>query len=991
MKRLYFLIVLLFPFVSCVENTEVEQEPVYWIDTITCDFENYSLKDGRILFLTDSNTFDIQSISEAPSMHARSGKHAFLIEPSNTSSLFTLTNLKKNQLVEISIWQKDDSSSSFIEAKTTFGQTVFSKQDEIRKAKKGWIQHFISIPIKKNDEELSFRLKTDSKVASFDDLDIKIYPVMPVNNIAKQLNIYIPNTSKSKLNNYIDKALDKEVIPASSKKYVKAFMIVEGDTSKLKIKLKGDWTDHIKPDKASYRIKLDKWSGYENMRSFSIQHPKTRNFINEWVLHHIAEKNDVLTTTYDFVNVTINDYYSGVYAIEEHFDKHVIENRKRREGPILKFDEAGVWAMQKENRDNKNQMHLPFFESSVINVFKKNRTLSSPQLFKQFDEAKKLLQLFKDGYINVNEIFDIDQLAKYYAIVELSGNYHALAWHNRRFYYNPVTQQLETILFDVIPYPNHQRSIMMEILTNVEKDKNMILDNAVVLNEAFKEKYFHYIKKYSSKTYLDTVFNELEADISLFYPAIKGEKEEYRFSKKDFYDQAQFIVGGLKELNTIWNTKLEEAKDIQHWMKEENYYLSDDETFVFEISINSYFTKTSKGKFKVMVENYHLHDVMLTSYTGGEGNTKYQLLDTIVVPSFQQKPGTISFIADHLPKSITFSIQGKPKKEYTKEINPWSLPQGVSSRMQLMNGFFAKSDNYSIIDNVLTFGTDIVIDKLLYIPENYEVIILPGSSIEFKNGGGLIITNSLTCMGDINNPISFICNDKSSNGITILNGGFVNIAYTTTSGLSNLNYQNWTLTGAITIYETPTKIDHLTIDKNYCEDALNIIRSEFEINGLEVSNTYSDGFDADFCTGYITESKFTNTGNDCIDFSGSSIDISKITIVNSGDKGVSAGERSELTLKDISINGSLTGVASKDASSIIGSNISLNNTKVGFAAFQKKATYGAGFIDLSECKFDKVEKEILVEKKSTIIINNKKHIGVIKLDIEKLYSQFNKK
>ena len=218
-------------------------------------------------------------------------------------------------------------------------------------------------------------------------------------------------------------------------------MIQNGDTAKVKMKLKGDWTDHLRSGKTSYRIKMGGNNAYYGLKSFSIQHPKTRNNVHEWIIHQMAENVDLLTTEYDFINLSINGFDYGVYALEEHFDKQLIENRKRREGPILKFDESGAWAFNYKKGKYKNWALLPYFQSSIISVFKEGRTLDGGRLEKNFEEGRDILQRFKEGNISVETAFDIDLLAKFYVMNEMSSHNHAMAWHNRRFYFNPISQK----------------------------------------------------------------------------------------------------------------------------------------------------------------------------------------------------------------------------------------------------------------------------------------------------------------------------------------------------------------------------------------------------------------------------------------------------------------------------------------------------------------------------------------------------------------------
>ena len=46
---------------------------------------------------------------------------------------------------------------------------------------------------------------------------------------------------------------------------------------------------------------------------------------------------------YKFVNLVINGKKFGIYAIEEHFSKEMIEKNQRREGVILSFGEYRMW------------------------------------------------------------------------------------------------------------------------------------------------------------------------------------------------------------------------------------------------------------------------------------------------------------------------------------------------------------------------------------------------------------------------------------------------------------------------------------------------------------------------------------------------------------------------------------------------------------------------------------------------------------------------
>ena len=222
-------------------------------------------------------------------------------------------------------------------------------------------------------------------------------------------------------------------------------------------------------------------------------------------------------------------------------------------------------------------------------------------------------------------------------------------------------------------------------------------------------------------------------------------------------------------------------------------------------------------------------------------------------------------------------------------------------------------------------------------------------------------------------------------------GGDVNIDYARFSNLTSGEGSNWTLTGAVTIYEAKVRISNSIFTKNNCEDGLNLIRCDFEMNQSEISHTTSDGFDADFCSGTLSNSSFFNTGNDCIDFSGSTITIASCSIEGSGDKGISGGEGSNLLVKDCKIKGASIGVASKDNSEVRVVETTISTCDFGFAAYMKKAEFGPALVDVESAQLKNVREPYLIELNSRVLMNGKENLGKKRFDIDSMYMSFSKK
>ena len=77
-----------------------------------------------------------------------------------------------------------------------------------------------------------------------------------------------------------------------------------------------------------------------------------------------------------------------------------------------------------------------------------NRTVIDSFPAQQFEIAQNLMTMYREWSTPLEDMFDVEKLARYLALIDVTQGYHGLAWHNQRFYYNPVTCTLEPIAFD---------------------------------------------------------------------------------------------------------------------------------------------------------------------------------------------------------------------------------------------------------------------------------------------------------------------------------------------------------------------------------------------------------------------------------------------------------------------------------------------------------------------------------------------------------------
>jgi len=235
--------------------------------------------------------------------------------------------------------------------------------------------------------------------------------------------------------------------------------------------------------------------------------------------------------------------------------------------------------------------------------------------------------------------------------------------------------------------------------------------------------------------------------------------------------------------------------------------------------------------------------------------------------------------------------------------------------------------------------------------------------------------------------------DSSGQGLTII-GNYDNslLKYVTFNNLNTLHKCGWYLTGAVTFYQSNVIIENCTFEHNLCEDAVNLVQSNFTFSNSSVQSTYSDGLDSDFSSGTILNSTFINTGNDCIDLSGSTVDIKGCSITNSGDKGISGGENSLVKVDNTNINRAKTAVASKDMSSMFINNVEIINVDYGYVVFQKKPEYGPAKVIVTNTAEGIISHENLIDRGSMLIKKGGRKtdtiLGESKINVEMLYREF---
>ena len=236
-------------------------------------------------------------------------------------------------------------------------------------------------------------------------------------------------------------------------------------------------------------------------------------------------------------------------------------------------------------------------------------------------------------------------------------------------------------------------------------------------------------------------------------------------------------------------------------------------------------------------------------------------------------------------------------EEIAVPVIPWDAPE-EPRYLEVRHSFdsVAVKQNYNArySGDSIIFSGEIRIDENLVIPQNKSVVFEKGTHVNLLNHAAFISYSPVYVYGSETEPVIFNSSDHSGRGINIFQAkGRSFVQHAVFSGLTNMDFDGWFTTAAVCFYESDVDFDHVRFEKNInCDDALNVVRSDFHMQSCTFEDTFADALDTDFCTGEIRNSTFIRAGNDALDCSGSTVSISGSTITEAGDKGVSGGENS---------------------------------------------------------------------------------------------------
>ena len=784
-----------------------------------------------------------------------------------------------------------------------------------------------------------------------------------------------------------EEALQRGILLQDDDDWMPAEIRFQGETIPVRIRLKGDWLDHLGENKWSFRVKTRNDAVLLGMRSFSVQSPATRRYLSEWLYLEDLRRADILAPRYSFANVVVNGEDWGIYALEESFSKELLESQGRREGVIVRFDESLFWSRRAlfGGLDDRWKFYVDpmattyeSYEFSQVDEFDTTRVQNDPVLTEQATAALGLLRGFQSHQLLPSQVFDAELMGRYLAHTNLWGARHGLTWHNERYYYNPLTSRLEPIGYDAIP---------------LDQRMARFTDLAQYDDLAMMEAYAREVVRVSQPEYLEELQGAYHDEFERYYGALVQEFAPGNLKAPwDVLAERQAILlGALHPPQTVYA-----------------YQGSDDEGPTVDVQVGNIL------RYPVVLRQVQIGDQAVDVQAGWVSEGGRALLHQEAEPAvvLRRVQGAVpEYVTLHVPASVVNQLLPAESSLYSNTLQIVTSLFGMDDQIVVdvqrdypvllaapvlpvhplveealeQHPFLTVSEQPGFLE--LRSGTWEVEGDLV-LPDGFGLWATRPVTLTFDRQALLFSNGPLLLQGPDDGGIHLGPKDDHWAGLIVLQAGtdqasiLHNVEIRATAGISR---DGWVTTGGVTFYESPVVLSDCRLLDSIAEDTINVLRSKFEFVRSEFGHAASDAFDADFAQGRVEQCAFHDVRGDGIDVSGSVIAVEDVTLLRIYDKGISAGEGSVVDVKNVHAADVGMAIASKDMSHVVAREVSVARAWIaGLAAYLKKMEYGPASIEASRVVFEDDSRKALVQTGSRVTIDGE-DATTAELDVDELY------
>ena len=757
---------------------------------------------------------------------------------------------------------------------------------------------------------------------------------------SKLENVYLEMSQESILGIEAQRKIKSEnggELPDDYKIFLPGKININNQVYDIKLRTKGvrglHWNER---NSTSYKIDMIGNSRLWGMEEFSLQKPITRNYTYEYLFHKLLGHIELINIKYFFVNLYLNKQDLGVFAVEESFSKELVERNKKRNGPIFSL------------KDELSE----YFPNVKFELYSENYWISQNKELTQ--NAFSILNNLKSQNFEINNHFDIDKWAKYFAIMDLTAAYHGSLLKSVKLFYNPVTALFEPIGYDLHKGAGIYGDFLLIDFLKKDTSQNINACSFICLHEEwylkffkssngdinydFVKKYIHYLLQYSSNEFIENFISIVNNELTNYNNAIYKDNSKtdrvrwkglgfFIYDKEYLFKRAKFIR------DRINSSKLD---FIEISINKSNFIYRDFESLKFPVIANTIECNSPQEKqffflYGSQSTNLKTSCKKLEISTFNNISKKFELNDNIKIN----------------PSDNVFNKKNFKNLKENQNINMISSKEYNATKDIVIN-----EDTIVLIDEKFNLGKNI--------------------SINIKNNSTLYVEGIINFDNDQDNLTKIHSEDMTGSVIFLNNDyNFKNLIF---ENLSKPNFTSHILYGGVNFINSNVKLNNVYLKNSRNEDGINIINSKSELKNIFFENIIADALDIDFGELNFLNLNCLNIRNDCLDISGAKVKGKNIITENIYDKGISVGENSIIQIKNLKMTNNNVALAVKDGSEAIIDNLDLINNALDIALFNKKKEYSKPSLTINTVKnIDR--KKILQSKKTSLMINKEVFVG----------------
>ncbi|MFH1998784.1 MAG: right-handed parallel beta-helix repeat-containing protein, partial [Planctomycetota bacterium] len=661
--------------------------------------------------------------------------------------------------------------------------------------------------------------------------------------------------------------------------------------------------------------------------------------------------------------------------------------------------------------DEKHLSSIETLNRALISALQKIRNVQKEIITKKQNSSRldQLRSLAALKGKTMDRFMDVELWGRAHALSSVFQIWHGMVWFNLRFFFNPVTDRLEPILYDNMA---HSPSV---------RDPVIFIPDPLVLSLAESGQYtlsFHRnLARFCETPFFEELFRKIGPDLIRYQSALDQESKlpvEFRFDtiKQRLRTQQIYLkemIHPLDAVNFDCAFLLQEGStstvsatcEVKAWSTTRMPPLLLGFNFSNGHFISARSCWSGPESMQPVLDGQGVMlppdgEPLLFRFPADWRLTNLRNLKEFKDAIRQNQPNRGKGASIRISALYRMAAGGEVREEplvFHACEEAWTLEEGRPCSPSLAEAL----DRYPCLeyqmdtDELHVRGGTWTLKEDLLVPAGYALHIPEGVTLRFAAEAALVTDSPLFFKGTAERPVVLEPEEglESWSGILVLNAKERSLwEHAVIRKTNNIMRAGWITTGGITFYHSPVTLIDTSIEATLAEDGLNLFGTDFLMERVVFSGCASDSFDGDFVTGTVRDCLFRDGRADGVDFSGSHVTVENCVFTDLLDKGLSIGENTKCKVIGCSIQRTLIGLASKDSSTVSVQGLSLEGIRnFSIAVYVKKPEYGPSRVEAGGLSFAEGPRAPFLVQTGCELLVDGNLVPTEEVDVERLYEE----